>query len=218
MLPPCSTKTVARKFPNCGRGGTITIPVILDAEINRDVEIFRHPPRPIVSFLISIRVVLHVDDVVEVAKVARVARPSIALRDRLCSVGSEEQLGGKWELCVSHVQRDGVPNQTRVLGLKNLCTPATIRNPEESPLSTTWRRHPALSESIWAHQVGEPGLLHAPKLTCLYRTPSMSTCEQSINPPEAEQGHEPGCREGSPSWRMFPRGFQRRCGPPRRPR
>jgi hypothetical protein len=33
----------------------------------------------------------------------------------------------------------------------------------------------ALSQSIGAHQFGEPGLLSAPKLTDLYRTPSMST-------------------------------------------
>jgi hypothetical protein len=33
-----------------------------------------------------------------------------------------------------------------------------------------------LSQSIWAHQLGEPGLFPAPKLTDLYRRPSiMST-------------------------------------------
>ena len=33
----------------------------------------------------------------------------------------------------------------------------------------------ALAQSIWAHQIGEPGLFSAPKLTDLYRRPSMST-------------------------------------------
>jgi hypothetical protein len=33
----------------------------------------------------------------------------------------------------------------------------------------------ALSRSIWAHQIGQPGLLPAQKLTDLYRTPRTST-------------------------------------------
>ena len=41
-----------------------------------------------------------------------------------------------------------------------------------------WTRDPqvlAPSQSIWAHQAGEPGLFPAPKLTALYHGPSMST-------------------------------------------
>ena len=32
----------------------------------------------------------------------------------------------------------------------------------------------ALPQSIWAQQLGEPGIFHAPKLTDLYRTPELS--------------------------------------------
>ena len=47
----------------------------------------------------------------------------------------------------------------------------------------------ALSQSIRAHQFGEPGLLSAPnKVTNLYRKPSMSTSEKSANPREAKLG------------------------------
>jgi hypothetical protein len=36
-------------------------------------------------------------------------------------------------------------------------------------------RAPALSLCIWAHQFVDPGLFSAPKLTDLYRKPSVST-------------------------------------------
>ena len=44
----------------------------------------------------------------------------------------------------------------------------------------------ALSQFIWAHQIGEPRFLAAPQLTNWYRNSRMSTCEDSIDKNEAE--------------------------------
>ena len=49
-------------------------------------------------------------------------------------------------------------------------------------------------KSIWAHQFGEPGLCSAPKLTDLYRGPSMPSQEKSANPTEAALGVTQGGR------------------------
>ena len=46
------------------------------------------------------------------------------------------------------------------------------------------------SLSTWAHQFGEPGRVPAPKLTGVYRTPSVPTWEWSVNPMEWCQGFE----------------------------
>jgi hypothetical protein len=43
----------------------------------------------------------------------------------------------------------------------------------------------ALSQSVWPKRFGEPGLFPAPKLTGLYREPSVSTSGESVNPSEA---------------------------------
>ena len=41
----------------------------------------------------------------------------------------------------------------------------------------------ALSQDVWAHHFGEPGLFSAPKLTDVYRTPSFSTPTSSYLQP-----------------------------------
>ena len=48
----------------------------------------------------------------------------------------------------------------------------------------------ALSQYVWAHQSGEPGLFPAPHLMYLSRGPSFATCKNSltVNSSEAELG------------------------------
>ena len=73
-------------------------------------------------------------------------------------------------------------------------TPAEIRmesrsiSTRNSPRSQGSRIQ-ARSQFIKAHQVGQHGLFPAPNL---YRTPSMSTWEKSVNPIEAELEHREG--------------------------
>ena len=48
-----------------------------------------------------------------------------------------------------------------------------------------------VSQSIFAHEFGETGLLFAPKLTNLYRTPGMSTFTWSAIPSGGVELHVP---------------------------
>ena len=73
--------------------------------------------------------------------------------------------------------------------------PGPLKGPRHSPTvgsygeAFSFEQGTPVSGSIRATQFGEPGLFPAPKLMGLYRTPSMSTLEESVNGSEAELDH-----------------------------
>jgi len=79
----------------------------------------------------------------------------------------------------------------------------SIHSTWQSCACTSWiLRSPALSQTFWAHQFGEPGLFPAPKLTGLYRKPSMPTYKNSSKPSEAvvDCGFEEATHLGDQVW------------------
>ncbi|KAJ1477998.1 hypothetical protein T484DRAFT_1962070 [Baffinella frigidus] len=81
-------------------------------------------------------------------------------------------------------RRRGAPHQTldtpNLIPLTQFPAPQTLPKVLEQTrfeflVHGQWCATLALSRSIWAHQFGASGLFSAPKLTDLYRGPSMST-------------------------------------------
>ena len=65
------------------------------------------------------------------------------------------------------------PIRARLETTAHLCKVVVLKL-RQTPSCAQMRRL-ALSQSIWAHMFGAPGLFSAPELTDVHRTPSMST-------------------------------------------